>query len=153
MYEKTILLVEDNPDDEELTLLALRENKILNAVVVAHDGVEALDYVFGAGRWAGRDIARQPQIILLDLKLPKLNGLEVLERLRADPRTALIPVVVLTSSGEEKDVLASYRRHANSYVRKPVEFHRFVDAVRQLGLYWLLLNEPPPAGGDFDRPT
>ncbi len=144
MNEKIILLVEDNPDDEELTLLALRESNILNEVVVAHDGVEALDYLFGAGKWAGRDLSQRPQIILLDLKLPKLGGLEVLERLRADPRTALVPVVVLTSSSEEEDVLASYRLGANSYVRKPVEFHRFVDAVHQLGLYWLLLNEAPP---------
>ena len=142
--EKIILLVEDNPDDEELTLLALKESNILNAVVVARDGVEALDYLFGLGKWAGRDPAQRPQIILLDLKLPKLGGLEVLERLRADPRTGLIPVVMLTSSSEEEDVLASYRLRANSYVRKPIEFHRFVDAVRQLGLYWLLLNEAPP---------
>ena len=144
MNEKIILLVEDNPDDEELTLLALKESRILNEVVVARDGVEALDYLFGTGKWAGRDPAQRPQIVLLDLKLPKLGGLEVLERLRADPRTALAPVVVLTSSSEEEDVLASYRLRANSYVRKPVEFHRFVDAVRQLGLYWLLLNEAPP---------
>ncbi|MCX6029382.1 MAG: response regulator [Chloroflexi bacterium] len=144
MNEKVILLVEDNRDDEELTLLALKESNILNEVVVARDGVETLDYLFGAGKWAGRDPSRRPQIILLDLKLPKLGGLEVLERLRADPRTALIPVVVLTSSSEEEDVIASYRLGANSYVRKPVEFHRFVDAVHQLGLYWLLLNEAPP---------
>ncbi len=144
MNEKVILLVEDNPDDEELTLLALKESNILNEVVVARDGVEALDYLFGAGKWTGREPSQRPQIILLDLKLPKLSGLEVLERLRADPRTALIPVVVLTSSSEEEDVIASYRLGANSYVRKPVEFHRFVDAVHQLGLYWLLLNEAPP---------
>jgi len=144
MNEKVILLVEDNPDDEELTLMALRANKILNEVVVAHDGVEALDYLFGAGKWAGRDLTQPPQVILLDLKLPKLSGLEVLQRLRADPRTALMPVVVLTSSSEEEDVLASYRFGANSYVRKPVEFHHFMEAVRQLGLYWLLLNEAPP---------
>jgi two-component system response regulator len=143
MNQKTILLVEDNPDDEELTLLAFKESNILNEVVVARDGVEALDYLFGAGKWAGRDPSQRPQIILLDLKLPKLGGLEVLERLRADPRTALISVVVLTSSSEEEDVLASYRLGANSYVRKPVEFHCFVDVVRQLGLYWLLLNEAP----------
>jgi two-component system response regulator len=144
MNEKVILLVEDNPDDEELTLLAFKKSNILNEVIVARDGVEALDYLFGAGKWTGRDPAQRPQIILLDLKLPRLSGLEVLERLRADPRTQLIPVVVLTSSSEEEDVLASYRLRANSYVRKPVEFHRFVDAVRQLGLYWLLLNEAPP---------
>ena len=143
MNEKIILLVEDNPDDEELTLLALKESNILNEVIVARDGVEALDYLFGTGKWAGRAPSQQPQIVLLDLKLPKVSGLEVLQRLRADPRTELIPVVVLTSSSEEEDVLASYRLRANSYVRKPVEFHRFVDAVRQLGIYWLLLNEAP----------
>ena len=143
MNEKALLLVEDNPDDLELALLALKESNILNPVVVARDGVEALDYLFGAGKWAGRDSSQRPQIILLDLKLPKLDGLDVLERLRADPRTALIPVVVLTSSSEEDDLIACYRLGANSYVRKPVEFHRFVDAVRQLGLYWLLLNEVP----------
>ena len=146
MSEKTILLVEDNPDDEELTLLAFKQGNILNEVVVARDGVEALDYLFAAGKYAGRDPARTPELILLDLKLPKLGGLQVLERLRADPRTALIPVVILTSSSEEEDITASYRLHANSYVRKPVEFHRFADAVRQLGLYWLLLNEGPPKG-------
>lgn len=143
MNHKIILLVEDNPDDEELTLLALKESKILNEVIVTRDGVEALDYLFGTGKWAGRDPSQQPQIVLLDLKLPKVSGLEVLQRLRADPRTELIPVVVLTSSSEEEDVFASYRLRANSYVRKPVEFHRFVDAVRQLGIYWLLLNEAP----------
>jgi len=138
------MLVEDNPDDEELTLLALKESNILNEVIVARDGVEALDYLFGTGKHAGRDPSRLPQVILLDLKLPKLDGLQVLERLRADPRTELIPVVILTSSSEEEDVIASYRAGANSYVRKPVEFHRFADAVKQLGLYWLLLNETPP---------
>ena len=144
MAEKTILLVEDNPDDEELTLLAFKQGNILNEVIVARDGVEALDYLFAAGKYAGRDPARTPELILLDLKLPKLGGLQVLARLRADPRTELIPVVILTSSSEEEDISASYRLHANSYVRKPVEFHRFADAVRQLGLYWLLLNESPP---------
>jgi CheY-like chemotaxis protein len=139
-----ILLVEDNPDDEELTLLALKQGNILNDVVVTRDGVEALEYLFAAGQYAGRDLSRLPQLILLDLKLPTLGGLAVLERLRADPRTQLIPIVVLASSSEEEDVLASYRLGANSYVRKPVEFHRFADAVRQLGLYWLLLNETPP---------
>jgi two-component system response regulator len=142
--KKVILLVEDNPDDEELTLLALRESNILNEVIVVRDGVEALDYLFAAGEYADRDPRCTPQLILLDLKLPKLGGLEVLERLRADPRTRLIPVVVLTSSSEEEDIVASYRLGANSYVRKPVEFHRFADAVRNLGLYWLLLNESPP---------
>jgi len=144
MSEKVILLVEDNPDDEELILLALQQSRVANEVAVAHDGVEALDYLWGTGQYAGRDPLRPPQVILLDLKLPKLSGLEVLERLRADPRTAVVPVVVLTSSSEEEDVLASYRLGANSYVRKPVEFHRFADAVRQLGLYWLLLNEFMP---------
>jgi len=142
--DKIILLVEDNPDDEELTLMALKESNILNEIVVARDGVEALDYLFATGRYAGRDPSRLPQLVLLDLKLPRLGGLEVLERLRTDPRTRLIPIVVLTSSSEEEDIIASYRLGANSYVRKPVEFHRFADAVRQLGLYWLLLNQPPP---------
>jgi two-component system, response regulator len=144
MNEKIILLVEDNPDDEELTLLALNQSNILNEVIVAHDGVEALDYLFGTGQYAGRDPAKVPQLILLDLKLPKLRGLQVLERLRADPRTELIPVVILTTSNEQEDVITSYRLRANSYIRKPVEFHRFADAVRQMGLYWLILNEAPP---------
>ncbi len=141
MTEKAILLVEDNPDDEELTLQALRENHILNEVAVVRDGVEALDYLLAGGPYAGRDPSRLPTVILLDLKLPKLSGLEVLQRLRANPRTMFIPVVVLTSSSEEEDILASYRLGANSYVRKPVAFEKFADAVRQLGLYWLLLNE------------
>jgi two-component system response regulator len=142
--KQIIMLVEDNPDDEELTLLALKESNILNEVVVTRDGAEALEYLFGAGKYAGRDAPQLPQLILLDLKLPKLGGLEVLERLRADPRTGLIPVVILTSSSEEEDIAASYRLGANSYVRKPVEFHHFADAVKQLGLYWLLINEAPP---------
>ena len=143
MSSKIILLVEDNPDDEELTLLALKESKILNEVVVARDGAEALDYLFVTGEYADRDPSSTPQLILLDLKLPKIDGLEVLKRLRADPRTQLIQVVVLTSSSEEEDVVASYRNGANSYVRKPVEFHHFADAVKQLSLYWLLLNVAP----------
>jgi len=144
MVSRPILLVEDNPDDEELTRKALKEGNIANEVVVARDGVEALDYLFGTGAYAGRDLSRQPQLILLDLKLPKLSGLEVLERLRADPRSRLIPVVILTSSSEEEGVLACYQKGANSYVRKPIEFHLFIDAVRQVGMYWLLVNQPPP---------
>ncbi|RJR20071.1 MAG: response regulator [Desulfobacteraceae bacterium] len=144
MKGKTILLVEDNPDDEELTLLALKENNIMNDVIVARDGVEALDYLFKNGAYAGQDRNVLPQLILLDLKLPKLGGLEVLERLRSNQRTRLIPVVVLTSSSEEEDIIASYLKGANSYVRKPVEFDRFADAVRQLGLYWLIINQTPP---------
>ena len=144
MSDKIILLIEDNPDDEELTILALKESNILNEVIVARDGAEALEYLYGTGKYNGRDPSRLPQIILLDLKLPKMGGLEVLQRLRSDPLTQLIPVVVLTSSSEEEDILTSYRLGANSYVRKPVEFHRFVDAVRQLGLYWLLINEVAP---------
>lgn len=144
MSSKIILLVDDNPDDEELTLLALEESNILNEVVVARDGVEALDYLFAAGRYADRDPRRLPQLVLLDLNLPKLDGLEVLRRLRADPRTALLPVVILTSSGEEEDVIAGYRCGANGYVRKPVDFNGFAEAVKHLGLYWLVLNETPP---------
>jgi len=144
MNDKVILLVEDNPDDEALTLRALKKNNILNEVVVAHDGVEALDYLFGTGTHAGRNPSHLPQVVLLDLKLPKVDGLEVLRRIRADERTKLLPVVVLTSSKEEQDLLKSYSLHANSYVRKPVDFTQFTEAVRQLGLYWLILNEPPP---------
>ena len=143
MEQKSILLVEDNPDDEELTMLALRRNHILNKVVVARDGAEALAALFGPNPSASSKLALLPQLILLDLKLPKLSGLEVLERIRSDARTRIIPVVVLTSSSEDEDILSSYRLGANSYVRKPVEFHRFADAVQNLGLYWLLLNELP----------
>jgi two-component system response regulator len=142
MAEKYILLVEDNPDDEELTMRALR--KIANEVVVARDGSEALEFIFGTGQHAGREVERLPAVILLDLKLPKLSGLDVLQRLRADPRTRLVPVVVLTSSSEDEDMLRSYRFGANSYVRKPVEFGAFANAVTQLGVYWMLLNESPP---------
>jgi two-component system response regulator len=141
MGEKLILLVEDNPDDEALTLRAFRKNNIGNQVVVARDGVEALDYLFGTG---GKTRVA-PQVILLDLKLPKIDGLEVLRRLRADPRTQILPVVVLTSSKHEEDVVSGYRLGCNSYVRKPVNFDEFIEAVRQLGLYWLLLNESPAA--------
>jgi CheY-like chemotaxis protein len=141
----TILLVEDDADDEALTVRALHKHNIANEIVVARDGVEALDYLFGTGAHAGRDLRQQPQVILLDLKLPRLDGLEVLRRLRADPRTRLLPVVILTSSKEEEDRTKSYTLGANSYVRKPVDFNQFSEAVRQLGLYWLLLNETPPS--------
>jgi two-component system, response regulator len=142
--KKLILLVEDNPDDEELTKRALRQAKVANELVVAHDGVEALDFLFGTGEHAGRDLSRMPALILLDLKLPKLNGLDVLQRLRADERTKLIPTVILTSSSQDEDMLKSYQHGANSYVRKPVEFGAFVTAVSQLGVYWMLLNQQPP---------
>ncbi len=144
MQDKSILLVEDNPDDEELTLLAFRKNNIMNEVAIARDGVEALDYLFGTGCHAGRDLDKMPAVVLLDLKLPKIDGLEVLRRLRADARTKRLPVVILTSSTQEEDMIASYELGCNSYVRKPVNFAEFVDASRQLGLYWLLLNETPP---------
>ena len=144
MTDGVILLVEDNPDDEALTLRALTQNKIVNEVVVARDGAEALDYLFATGAYAGRDLTAMPQLILLDLKLPKIDGLEVLQLLRADPRTRLLPVVILTSSREDSDVVESYRHCANSYIRKPVDFAQFIEAVRQLGLYWLVLNEPAP---------
>jgi two-component system response regulator len=145
MEDKMILLVEDNPDDEKLTLRALKKNNIGNDVVVARDGVEALDYLFGTGSYSGRNMSIMPQVILLDLKLPKLDGLEVLRRLRSDERTKLLPVVILTSSNEEQDRVQGYGLGANSYVRKPVDFTQFTDAARQLGLYWLVLNEPIPA--------
>jgi two-component system, response regulator len=144
MPEKIIMLVEDNPDDEALTLRALKKNNIQNAVMVARDGVETLDYLFATGAYADRDPSLKPVVILLDLKLPKIDGLEVLRRLRADERTKFIPVVVLTSSREEQDLINSYSFGCNSYIRKPVDFVQFVEAVRQLGLYWLVLNEPPP---------
>jgi two-component system, response regulator len=144
MAEKTILLVEDNPDDEELTTRALRQAKIANEIVVARDGSEAIEFLFGQGRHAGRDLSQMPAVILLDLKLPKLSGLEVLQRLRADARTKLIPTVILTSSSEDEDMVKSYQWGANSYVRKPVEFGAFVNAVSQLGMYWMLLNQAPP---------
>ena len=144
MSERYILLVEDNPDDEELTLLSLRKNNLAHDIVVVRDGVEAIEFLFGSGQYAGRDITQAPTVILLDLKLPKLDGLGVLKRLRADDRTRNLPVVVLTSSSQDADVLASYNLGANSYVRKPVEFGAFVEAVSNLGLYWVLLNRPPP---------
>jgi len=149
MTNRAILLVEDNPDDEALTLRAFKKHNITNEVVVAHDGAEALEYLFGTGRYAGRDLRLMPQLILLDLKLPKVDGLEVLRQLRADDRTRLLPVVVLTSSTEERDLVESYRLGANSYVRKPVDFTQFAEAARQLGLYWLLMNQPPPVPGRF----
>ena len=142
--EKIILLVEDNPDDEALTMRALKQSKLANEIVITRDGTEALEFMFGTGNFEGRDVSHTPAVVLLDLKLPKLSGLEVLERLRADPRTKLVPVVVLTSSSEDEDMLRSYQLGANSYVRKPVVFGKFADAVSQLGLYWVLLNQLPP---------
>ncbi len=142
--DKTILLVEDNPDDEELTLRALKKNNILNEVNVVRDGQEALDYLFCQGAYAARDPRRAPAVVLLDLKLPKIEGLEVLKQLRADKRTRMQPIVILTSSKEEHDLLNGYRLDANSYIHKLVDFTKFTEAVRQLGLYWLVLNEPPP---------
>ena len=143
MNRKTLLLVEDNPDDEALTLRALRRNNVANEIIVARDGQEALDYLFGTGAFDGRDTVEQPQVILLDLKLPKIDGLQVLEQLRAELKTRHIPVVVLTSSNEESDIIRSYDLGANSYVRKPVDFEQFLQAARQLGLYWMILNEVP----------
>jgi two-component system response regulator len=140
-----ILLVEDNPDDAELTMRAFRKSKIVNEIVLVSDGVEALDYLFGTGAHAGRNTKSKPEVILLDLKLPKIGGLEVLRRMRADELTRRIPVVVLTSSNEERDILSSYDLGANSFVRKPVDFAQFVDAAQQLGLYWLVRNQPPPS--------
>ncbi len=144
MRNAAILLVEDNDDDIALTLRAFKKNNIKNTIVVARDGVEALDYLFATGAHSGRDRNDLPQVVLLDLKLPRLEGLEVLRRIRAEEATKTLPVVVLTSSKEEQDLIASYRSGCNSYVRKPVDFDEFVEAARQLGLYWLLLNEAPP---------
>ncbi len=145
MENKIILLVEDNPDDEAPTLRALKKNNIGNRVIVARDGAEALDYLFGTGTHSGRDTTFMPQLVLLDLKIPKVDGLEVLRRLRGNELTKLLPVVILTSSNEGQDLLKAYSSGANSYVRKPVDFNQFIEAVRQLGLYWLILNEQPPA--------
>jgi CheY-like chemotaxis protein len=142
-----MLLVEDNPDDEVLALRALKKNHLLDEVIVVHDGVEALDYLFCQGIYADRDRTIEPQLILLDLKLPKMDGHELLQQIRADDRTKLIPVVILTSSNEERDIFNSYNLGANSYIRKPVDFTQFADAIQQLKSYWLVLNEPPPAGG------
>jgi CheY-like chemotaxis protein len=146
MKNKIILLVEDNPSDVKLTKRALEQNQIVNKLIVVEDGREALDYLFGAGQYAGRDIQDLPAVVLLDLKLPRIEGLEVLKQIRANEITKLIPVVVLTSSDQEEDLIASYKLGANSYIRKPVDFHQFAEAVRTLGMYWLLLNESPPNG-------
>lgn len=145
MKNKTILLVEDNPDDEALTLRALNKNNIMNEVMVARDGAEALDYLFCRNAYADRDPQNQPALILLDLKLPKVEGLDVLREIRANPSTQLLRVVILTSSKEEQDLIKGYRLGANSYIRKPVDFGQFMEAVKQLGLYWLVLNETPPS--------
>lgn len=146
MSEKIILLVEDNPDDVELTLRALKKNNIVNSIAIARDGEEALEYLTATGKYADRSPADLPQVVLLDLKLPKIGGIDVLRAIRADPKTKLLPVVVLTSSSEEPDIITSYQLGANSYVRKPVDFNQFLEAVRQLGLYWLVLNQAPPIG-------
>ena len=140
--DRPILLVEDNPDDEALTLRAFNKNRISNPVVVSRDGVEALDYLFGNGHHAGRDLSVMPAVVLLDLKLPRIDGLEVLRRIRANERTSLLPVVILTTSKEQQDIYEGYSLGANSYIRKPVDFEKFIQAVGQLGLYWLVLNEP-----------
>jgi len=145
--ENMILLVEDNPNDEELTLRALRKANIANEVTIARDGQEAIDFLFGTGKYAGREPPAMPAVVLLDLKLPKLDGIDVLQRIRADPRTKLIPVVVLTSSSEDEDMVRSYQSGANSYVRKPIEFSAFANAVTQLGMYWVLINQVPPSRG------
>lgn len=147
MESKVILLVEDNPRDEALTLRALRKNHVVNDIVVARDGVEALDYLFGTGAYADRDLSHMPQLILLDLKLPKVDGLQVLRKIRADERTKRLPVVVFTSSNEEQDMMSSYDLGANSYIRKPVDFVQFLEASKHLGLYWLMLNESAPVKG------
>jgi CheY-like chemotaxis protein len=141
---RVILLVEDNPDDEALAIRALKRHHIGNEIVIAHDGVEALDYLFGTGMYADRDITLKPAVVLLDLKLPRVDGLEVLRRLRENESTKLLPVVILTTSSEEQDLLDSYSLGCNSYIRKPVDFLQFSEAIRQLGMYWLLMNQPPP---------
>ena len=148
MDNKMILLVEDNPDHELLTVRALKKNNIADGLVIARDGAEALDFLFGTGEHTGRDMSQMPGVILLDLQLPKIGGLEVLRRLRSDRRTQLLPVVILTSSDEERDMISGYKFGANSYIRKPVEFENFIEATRQLGVYWLNLNEAPPKTGD-----
>ncbi|HNQ57839.1 MAG TPA: response regulator [Candidatus Desulfobacillus denitrificans] len=140
--DRPILLVEDNPDDEALTLRAFNKNRIGNPVIVARDGVEALDYLFGNGQHSGRDLNVMPAVVLLDLKLPRIDGLDVLRRIRAEERTSLIPVVILTTSKEQQDIFEGYSLGANSYIRKPVDFEKFIQAVGQMGLYWLVMNEP-----------
>jgi len=145
MNQKTILLVEDNADDEALTLRALNKSKVANKIVVVRDGAEAIDFLFCMGAYVERDPLELPQVILLDLKLPKVDGLEVLRRIRSEPRTRMLPVVILTSSKEDQDMVKAYSSGANSYVRKPVDFNQFVDAIGHLGLYWLVLNEAPPS--------
>jgi len=147
MKNRPILLVEDNPDDQKLTVRALKKNNITNDIVIVADGAEALHYLFGTGQFAGRDVRERPTLVLLDLKLPKVDGLSVLAQIRADERTRLVPVVVLTSSAEERDLVNSYSLGVNSYVRKPVDFLEFVDAARQIGVYWLMLNQQPPLQG------
>ncbi|TAN42532.1 MAG: response regulator [Nitrospirae bacterium] len=147
MTKKKILLVEDNPDDVELTLRAFKKNNIVNEVIVARDGIEALDYLFATGAYEGRDITDTPAVILLDLKLPKMDGIEVLKRLRGNEHTRLLPVVILTSSKEDKDLINGYLFGCNSYIRKPVDFVQFSEAVKELGIYWILLNELPPTHG------
>lgn len=147
MESQIILLVEDNSDDEELTLRAMKQQNVRNDVVVARDGAEALDYLFGTGSYVGRDVNDRPEVVLLDLKLPKVDGLEVLRRIRKDERTKILPVVILTSSKEEEDIINSYSLGANSYIQKPVDFGQFAKAIKQLGLYWMVLNVPPPKRG------
>jgi two-component system, response regulator len=147
MNSRIILMVEDNPSDVRLTQRALEQSRITNRLIVAEDGVEALDYLFATGASAGRDVADLPSLVLLDLKLPKMDGLEVLRQIRADARTRRLPVVILTSSQAEQDIIASYDLGANSYIRKPVDFNQFAEAVQHMGLYWLVLNEPPPVAG------
>lgn len=148
LNQRSILLVEDNPDDVELTMRALEKNNIKNEIIVANDGVGALDFLFGTGKYSGRDLNEMPALILLDLKLPKIEGLEVLRKIRADKRTRLLPVVILTSSKEEQDLVRGYALGTNSYVLKPIDFNQFTKAVGLLGLYWLLINESPPVKGE-----